>query len=168
LLLPALLLAVVATTACARSTGGAVTTAPLPAPAGADAPPAAAATVVAPRVVGAPDARAAIDGFLKAVRAQDIQAMSVLWGTAKGPARDQFKRDELEKRLIVIQCYLNHDRWSYAEDRARLSAGGRQEYLIELRQQSLGARTIFTTIAGPGGRWFVEIIDVQPLKDFCR
>ena len=39
-------------------------------------------------------------------RVQDLQEMSIAWGTSKGPARDQFERTELEKRLIVMQgCY---------------------------------------------------------------
>lgn len=165
--LTALLLVLAA--ACARSTGpGATPAAPAPSPAASGQGAAPTAAALPPGTVGAADPREAISGFMAAVRAQDLRSMGAIWGTAKGPAREQFKQDELEKRLIVIQCLLNHDKWGFAEDRARLSAGGRQEYLVEVRQGSLTAKTVFTTIAGPSGRWFVEIIDVQPLKEFCR
>ena len=102
------------------------------------------------------------------VQKQDLQAMSVIWGTTKGAARDQMKRDELEKRLIIIQCMLTHDKWSFAEERARLSTGGRQEFMVSLSQGKTTAKTSFTTVVGPRQRWFVEIVDVVPLKEFCR
>lgn len=94
--------------------------------------------------------------------------MSGQWGNAKGLARDQFKRDELEKRLIVMQCLMQHDSYTYPEERARLVTGGRQEYLVELTRGNIKARTTFTTVTGPNGRWLVEDVDVTKLKDFCR
>lgn len=121
-----------------------------------------------PSTFGNASGKGAIDAFLKAVNAQDLQGMSALWGNTKGLARDQFKRDELEKRLIVMQCLIQHDRYSYAEDRPRLVTGGRQEYLLELARGETKARTTFTTVQGPGGRWLVEDVDVAKLRDFCR
>ena len=117
---------------------------------------------------GALNGRAAVEAFLTAVRAQDLRGMSAVWGNEKGPTADRIKRDELEKRLIAIQCYLSHDKWAFAEERARLITGGRQEYIVDLRQQQLSGRTKFTVVAGQAGRWFVEDIDVLSLKDFCR
>ena len=43
-------------------------------------------------LTGAPTARAAVEDFLNAVKAQDIQAMSVIFGTKNGPSRDNFGR----------------------------------------------------------------------------
>lgn len=116
---------------------------------------------------GAASARSAVEDFMTAVKAQDLQAMSTLWGTDRGPARNQMERDELEKRLVIMHCYMAHDQWSFAEDNARLQAGGRQEFMVELRKKALRARTTFSTVRGPQDRWYVEIVDVQPLRDFC-
>lgn len=121
----------------------------------------------AANATGASSARGAVDAFMAAVKAQDLQLMSTLWGTAKGPAREQMERDELEKRLVIMHCYMQHDNWSFAEDNARLQAGGRQEFAVELRKKGLRAKTTFTTVRGPMDRWYVEIVDVQPLRDFC-
>lgn len=121
-----------------------------------------------PSAIGAATGRTAVEAFLKAVNAQDLQAMSGLWGNTKGLARDQLKRDELEKRLIVMQCLMQHDKLAFPEDRARLQTGGRQEFLIELTKGTITARTTIMTVAGPGGRWLVEDVDVTKLKDFCR
>ena len=68
-----------------------------------------APTVKSGPSTGASSPRAAVDGFLGAVKAQDLQAMSTVWGNVKGPARDAIERAELEKRELIMQCYLNHD-----------------------------------------------------------
>ncbi len=112
--------------------------------------------------------RGVVELFMAGVKEQNLQKMSVAWGTAKGPARDQIDREELEKRLIVIQCMLAHDSWKFAEDEARLQAGGRREFVVEVRKRELRARTSFTTIQGPANRWYVEIVDIEPLREFCR
>ena len=62
-------------------------------------------------LTGAPAPRTAIEQFLAAVRAQDLQAMSVIWGSEKGPARDLIERRELEKRELIMQCMLAHERF---------------------------------------------------------
>lgn len=154
-------LAIGMTTGCSRQVVSTTTNLP-----GAQAAPQIASTD--PSTPGSVSGRAAIDAFLKAVNAQDLQAMSTQWGNAKGLARDQFKRDELEKRLIVMQCLMQHDSYRYPEDRARLVTGGRQEYLVELKRGNIVSQTTFTTITGPQGRWYVEDVDVTKLRDFCR
>lgn len=121
-----------------------------------------------PTTIGAASGRGAVEAFLKAVAAQDLQAMSGLWGNTKGLARDQLKRDELEKRLIIMQCLMQHDRFQFPESGPRLQTGGRQEHLIELTKGSTSARTTMITVAGPGGRWLVEDVNVTPLRDFCK
>jgi len=127
-----------------------------------------AVTPVPPDTPGAASGLAAVAGFLGAVKAQDLQGMSAVWGNAKGLARDQMKRDELEKRLVIMQCLLQHDRYEVAPERARLSVGGRQEHQIDLTRGTLTARTKFITLQGADGRWLVEDIDLLPLKEFCR
>lgn len=122
----------------------------------------------APDAVGAATGKAAVEGFLKAAKAQDLQTMSAFWGTTKGAARDQMKREDLEKRLIIMQCTLTHDKWVFLEDRPRLQTGGRQEFQVEFTQGPRSAKTSILTVSGPGGRWFLEDINLLPMKEFCR
>src|SRR4051812_42258824 len=51
--------------------------------------------------------RPALDQFLAAVRAQDLQAMSLAWGNKDGPVRDSkiMTRDEVERREVILICY---------------------------------------------------------------
>jgi hypothetical protein len=140
-------------TACSRTMSGSGGSTPAPLAGGAG---------------GAATSRDAIDAFMGAVKVQDLQTMSAVWGTSRGPAREQIEREELEKRLIIIQCKLDHETWSYAEDRPRLLAGGKQEFRVRLKQKQAEAVTSFTTILAGDGKWYVEIVDLEPLGEFCR
>src|SRR5438045_4036676 len=87
------------TLACATSPSRTTTNAPLPAVA-----PAGSAT-------GGADARGAVLAFLDAAKNQDLQALSAVWGSTEGSVRDTgaIPRDEMEKRELVMMCYLSHD-----------------------------------------------------------
>ena len=117
-------------------------------------------------LTGAPAPRTAVEQFLAAVRAQDLQAMSVIWGSERGPARDLIERQELEKRELIMQCMLTHDRFRI------LSEGpgpeGKRVFRVELRRGTLTRATNFTSVQGPSDRWYVETADLEPVKDLCR
>lgn len=121
-----------------------------------------------PNQLGAENGLKAVEAFLLGARTQNLRAMSLVWGNDKSPVSERIPREELEKRLIVLQCLLTHDKWSLLSEAPQLLSGGRQEYQVRLQQKQLSARTKFTTVAGRGGRWFVEDIQVDELKDFCR
>ena len=128
----------------------------------------AAVAMLGTGTAGASSGRDAITAFLTAAKAQNLRGMSAVWGTNQGPAVTHLKADEVEKRLIIMQCMVTHDQWAFAEERARLVMGGRQEYLVRLRLRETTVQTTFTAIEGPGGRWYVETIDLAPLRDLCR
>ena len=119
------------------------------------------------RLSGAPAPRAAVETFLGAVRAQDLQAMSNVWGSERGPARDIIPdRAELEKRELVMQCYLTHDKFRILQD----SPGQKdhqREIRVELTKGDITRATKFTTVRGPAERWYVLEADLEPGKDLC-
>jgi hypothetical protein len=121
-----------------------------------------------PGQIGGNSPRSAVVAFMTAVKAQDLRGMSAMWGNDQGPTANRIKRDELEKRLIVIQNRLSHDKWSFAEDNARLATGGRQEFIVNMEKREATSRTMFTTVAGPGGRYFVEDIAIADIKQATR
>jgi hypothetical protein len=118
------------------------------------------------RAVGAATPREAVDAFLAAIHAQDLQAISLVWGTDHGAARDVVDRSELEKREIIMVCFFGHDKASVGPD----SPGekGRRVFPVMLTKGSLTRESDFTTVQGPAGRWYVENADILKVKDFCR
>jgi hypothetical protein len=107
----------------------------------------------------------AVDMFLKAANEKDIQAMGTVFGTKDGPARETLDRTELEKRLIILACYFNHDSArTLGEDRGTQD---HREVRVELKKGNLTRQTTFYTIQGPGRRWYVDNMDIAAVRDFC-
>ena len=130
-----------------------------PKPGGYTGPKASAST-------GAPNARAAVDGFLAAVKSQDLQAMSGYWGSERGPAREALARDVLEKRELIMQCYLSHDSYNVLNEMS--GDKGRRVLRVKLSKGALAKETNFTAVQGPADRWYVEEVDLSSTAALCN
>ena len=117
-------------------------------------------------VVGAVGPRQAAEQFLASIRSEDVQATSIIWGSSKGPARELIKdRSELEKRILVMQCNLNHDSFRIMSDLP--GEGTKRNLKLELRRGQLTAQTSMVAALGPRQRWFIENTDLAPMRGFC-
>lgn len=116
--------------------------------------------------VGQRSPREALATFLAAANAQDLQAMSAVWGDKDGSVRSSGKmgREEIEKREIIMMCYLRHDNYrvvseSPAVDNERVLG-------VELTKGKL-SRTAGFNMATDGSRWYVRSADLEALRDLC-
>ena len=159
------LIAVVVLAACAPKVTTTTTTAPVGART-TSTTPAAEPPRTSSSATGGVSARAAVQEFLDAVKAQDIQAMSVLFGTSHGPARDNMNREELEKRLVILQCYFNHDKARFVSDNP--GDQGHRIVQFELTRGQVTRTPAFYSVQGPGGRWYVDNMEIAAVRDFCR
>jgi hypothetical protein len=125
----------------------------------------APAPTTGPLSVGGPTARAAVQQFLTAVRAQDLQAMSTVFGTSRGPSRDNMDREQLEKRLIILQCYFNHDKFRILGEVPGEAA--HRVITVELTRGRLVKSPRFYVIRGPADRWFVDNMEIAAVAQFC-
>jgi hypothetical protein len=126
------------------------------------APPNTRVGDVAP---GAPTPSVAVKEFFDAVHAGDLQAMSLVWGTSKGPTRETIPPAELEKREVILQCYFNAD--SYGIGDGSNNVDGHRVFNVSLVRGQTVRTTNVTTVRGPGDRWYVEKLDVAAVRDFC-
>ena len=117
------------------------------------------------QLTGAASAQLAVDQFLGAVRARDLQAMSIVFGTSNGPARETMDRTELEKREVILTCYFTND--SYRVLGERSGTGGHREVSVELKKGNITRQTTFYAIQGPGDRWYIDNMDIASVRDFC-
>ncbi|MBC7791773.1 MAG: hypothetical protein H7Z74_17640 [Anaerolineae bacterium] len=117
-------------------------------------------------VAGAASPRAAVEEFLAAIKAEDIQTLTLKWGYAKGPARDGDKREQLEKSALIMQCFLDHETYRVLNDMP--GEPGKRVFRVELVNGTVTRQTNFTTVEGPSARWYVESADLEPVKDICR
>jgi hypothetical protein len=115
---------------------------------------------------GADRPELAVHQFLSAARAQDLQAMSAVWGNDVAPVRDRIDRQELEQRLLIIACHLRHDDAQIGI--AQRAPEGRTLVRADLTQGTKTAGVNFLTIRNTTtGRWFVDDIDLRPVREFC-
>jgi hypothetical protein len=127
--------------------------------------PTNSAPVASGSTSGAADPVSAVRTYLAAVKAQDLQAMSLVWGTAQGPARAQMDRDYLEKaELVVVRC-LAHDSYDVIGDAPGIA--GKRVFAVALKRRDLTKTTNFNVVSGPSRRWYVESVDMEPLQQFC-
>lgn len=117
------------------------------------------------QMTGAASSRLAVEQFLAAARAQDLQAFSAIWGSERGPARDIVDRSQLEKRELTMMCYLTHDRFDVSGDVT--PKPGEHDYTVELTRGNQTRETKLTTVQGPSDRWYVLDVQLAPLKDLC-
>jgi hypothetical protein len=106
--------------------------------------------------------------FLGAAKSQDLQAMGAVWGSTQGASRDNMDREQLDRRLLILQpCYVA-DRSQILDERIGTTA---TERFVRL-QLTRGTRTKtieFKVVRGPSSRWYVEDVDYEELQaDFCR
>lgn len=119
-----------------------------------------------PPLVGGSTPAMAVEQFLAAVRATDLQAMSVVFGTSNGPSRDNMEREQLDKRLIILQCYFNHDKSRMLSETP--GEGGHRVFTVELTRGRFVKSPRFYVIKGPNDRWFVDNMEIAAVREFCR
>ena len=111
-------------------------------------------------------ARPALDAFLGAIRAKDLQALGANWGDKDGAIRDskRISRDELEKRELLLMCYFSHDSYTVLND--EMAAGGERKMTVRLTKGTLSRTTDFLLASAPE-RWYVRTGNVEPVRDLC-
>lgn len=105
---------------------------------------------------------AAVRGFLNAVKANNLAAMSDLWGSPRGPARSYMGREEMDQRLAVIRTYLEHERFEILHSQGVLAAaaGGRRSLQVRLVRNGCTPVVPFTLVPYGGG-WLISDIDLS-------
>jgi hypothetical protein len=103
---------------------------------------------------------AAVRTFLNAVKANNLPAMSEVWGSSRGPAKGYMKRDELDQRLTVIRTYLDHEQFEILPSQSGLpAADGRRRVQVRLTRKGCTPVVPFTVAPYRGG-WLVADIDL--------
>ena len=110
--------------------------------------------------------RQALDAFLSAIRAKDLQALGAVWGDKNGAIRDtkRISREEVEQRELLLMCYFSHDTFKVLSDSP--AAGGERVMSVALTKGTLSRTTNFYLVSGEN-RWYVRSADVEPVRDLC-
>lgn len=106
--------------------------------------------------------------FLQAAQTTDARTMSRYFGTRAGPTTVRDPATDVEKRMIALACYLQHDGARVLGDVPGVGTTGDRTVTVELRQRELVRQTRFTVVPGPNARWFVQAFDIDAVSDLCR
>ena len=114
----------------------------------------------------ASSARPALDAFLAAIRAKDLQALGANWGDKEGAIRDskRISREDLEKRELLLMCYFAHDSFTVLNDEP--AANGERKMTVRLTKGTMSRTTDFFLTSAPD-RWYVRSGNVEPVRDLC-
>jgi hypothetical protein len=129
--------------------------------------PSSAATAN-PNATGAATHRDALARFMQAAKVQDVQAMSNVWGTTRGPARNDrtyMSVEAMEQRIIYMMRCLRHD--SYAILGETPATGDKRIFSVQIKYGPLTVVTDFTTTPGPEGRFYLESLDLPKMNTIC-
>ncbi len=114
---------------------------------------------------GAATPTLAIQAFMAAIKAQDLDALALIWGSAKGPARDVTPSDQLRKRELIMECYLQHDSYRVVAEIA--SSAELHIVTLAVTKGSFTRETKTQVVLGPHQRWYVANTELAPLRDLC-
>jgi hypothetical protein len=117
-------------------------------------------------VTGASTPESAVNAFLMAAKAQDLQAMSQVWGTSRGAAAATMERNEMERRELVLIRLLCHE--SAAITGSTPGTDGRRLLRLDMTRAGRTVPVTFTTVQGPRERWYVEDLEVLKLQELCN
>lgn len=125
------------------------------------------AAAVPSGATGAASPTEAVVAFVSAAKAQDLQAISAVWGNETALTRDLVDRQELERRLLIINCHLRHNESRIGAP--QMGESGRILMSVELTKGSTRATVPFTTVKNSrNNRWYVEDLDMRPARALCN
>jgi hypothetical protein len=105
---------------------------------------------------------AAVNGFLAAVKANNLNRMGQLWGTDKGPAATTMESVELTQRLTVIQKYLDHSGYRVIEGPTAVPGNQRlRTFRVELQRSNCTRVVPIDIIFSRNGSWIVYDVHLE-------
>jgi hypothetical protein len=104
-------------------------------------------------------AAATVQSFMKAIADSNLATMADLWGTARGPASKTRQPPDYERRIAVMQAYLNHDDFRILSDNPD-GAETRRAMQVQIRRQACTWDIPFSVIQLTDGTWIINQVDL--------
>lgn len=120
---------------------------------------------------GAGSAEGAVNAYMAAMKARDLQAMSAVWGTARGSVRETMSRDQIEKSGTIVMGLMCPDEFKVT---GNIDAdAGKRQVRGQMKRGQKSVDLTFIAVKGPKDRWYVEDVPLggdlpQRLQQFCR
>jgi len=115
----------------------------------------------------------ALNKFMDAVKAKDLDRMADLWGSVRGPASSYMDKNHLNRQLTTIQIYWNHKGYRIIDGPLPAqplnptfkdvpSADRLRDFRLELQRPSGCSQVIpITVVRTNGGGWLVFDVHLE-------
>ncbi len=113
----------------------------------------------APSAQPSNSATGAVRSFMQAVADSNLAKMASLWGTSNGPASKTKQPQDYERRIAIMQAYLQNDSFRITSD-VQESTENRRAQLVEIKRQSCTWSVPFVTVKTGDGSWLVTQVDL--------
>lgn len=114
--------------------------------------------------VGAPAPNAAVERFLQLAGEREYLAMGWLFGTAEGAVLSRDTPSDVEQRMFALATLLQNEGYDVGTGSAVPGrVGGAQRFDVRLARGTQQMVVPITAVRGPGGRWLVELVDVEAI-----
>ncbi|HEU0302539.1 MAG TPA: hypothetical protein VFR37_23975 [Longimicrobium sp.] len=110
---------------------------------------------------GAMAPASAVEQFIGLAAQQRYTEMGYVFGTARGPLAEQQAPARVTRRMQAIAGVLRHDTYSMTGVQPVANRPEARRVTVQLRQGRRVVDIPFTVVQGPGGRWLVEMVDVE-------
>lgn len=111
-------------------------------------------------------AAGAVTGFMKAVADSNLAKMATLWGTANGPASKTRQPPDWQRRVAIMQAYLQNDSFRLTAD-VPGSDQDHRELQVEIKRQTCTWSVPFVAVKSGQG-WVVTQVDISAAGNPAR
>jgi hypothetical protein len=111
--------------------------------------------------VGAMAPASAVEQFIGLAAQQRYTEMGYVFGTARGPLAEQQAPARVTRRMQALAGVLRHDTYAMTGVQPVANRPEARLVTVQLRQGRRVVDVPFTVVQGPGGRWLVEVVDVE-------
>ena len=111
-------------------------------------------------------AAGAVQGFMKAVADSNLAKMATFWGSANGPASQTKQPPDWQRRIAIMQAYLQNDSFRLTAD----VPGTDQEHRdlqVEIKRQTCTWSIPFVAVKSGQG-WVVTQVDISAAGNPAR
>jgi hypothetical protein len=111
-------------------------------------------------------AKSAVESFMQAVADSNLTRMAELWGGTAGPAGRTGRPPDYERRIAVMQAYLQNESHRIVGDVPEGEA--RHAVQVEIRRQLCSWVVPFSAIRLADGTWIVNQVDLTAAGNPAR